>query len=252
MAFTAAREPWVSASSKGKTDGLTNPLEGLRKVLALEGNKKYSNAAVVGGLDLYLQRFVADNQLPPSHPVVQILEGLPHGGYRDLHPITRKRVVDQLLRAAGRAPRSAVIKPPSRAPADSRSQPAPRTGGRQGNTSLSAPPRASAKRAAPGAPARQPSIVIGTPESAVSALTGISRAVESRLSKLEIRTVRDLLYHIPVRYHDYSEVRPIAELQIDEEQTVIGDVWSVSATTPEPFASSGGPATGWREDSARG
>ena len=210
---------------------MTDPLEGLRKVLALEGSKRYSNTAVVGGLDAYLQHLVTDNQLPLSHPIVQVLGQLPDGGYRILHPIQRKTVIEGLLRAASQASQSAVVKPKPRAPANARSRMAMPVSRR---ASTAPPPpglRPPVTSAAPKPRSPRPSAVVGTPDSAVSVLSGISRAVEGRLSKLEIRTVRDLLYHIPVRYHDYSEVRPIAELQIDEEQTVIGEVWSVSATT---------------------
>ena len=225
------RERWASACWKRTTDGLTDALEGLRKVLALEGSKRYSNTAVVGGLDLYLQRFLSDNQLSPSHPVARIVEALPPGGYRDLHPITRKRVVAELLRGAEMASRSAAVKAPAGAPANARSRPGMPVS-RRATTAPNPPePRPPVTSSAPKPRSPRSSAVIGTPESAVSALSGISRATEGRLAKLEIHTVRDLLYHIPVRYHDYSEIRPIAELIPGEEQTVIGDVWSVSATT---------------------
>jgi ATP-dependent DNA helicase RecG len=55
--------------------------------------------------------------------------------------------------------------------------------------------------------------------------------MEERLAKIDIHTVRDLLFHFPTRYHDYSEVRPIAEMEVGEEQTVIGDIRSVSLAT---------------------
>ena len=221
------REPWASASWKGKTDGLTDPLEGLRKVLALEGSKKYSNTAVVGGLDAYLQRFVSDNQLPPAHPVVKILEELPPVGYRDLHPITRKRIVDQLLKAAETAPLPASPKP--RVPSEQRPHPTPE----RPAASPARPParNASVATVAPKPQARGAVTVIGTLDSKVSVLAGISRATETRLARIDIRTVRDLLYHFPTRYHDYSELRPISELRVGEEQTVIGEIWSVSPTT---------------------
>lgn len=224
MAFTADRVRWGSVSSKGKTDGLTDPLEGLRKVLALEGSKKYSNTAVVGGLDAYLQHLVSESQLPPSHPVARILEELPRGGYRDLHPITRRRIVDQLMKAAETAPRTASVKP--RVPSEPRQPPKPAR-------PAPAPARRPTDQAGVAAVSRTPQTpaVIGTLDSKVSVLTGISRATEARLARIDIRTVRDLLYHFPTRYHDYSELRPIAELRMGEEQTVIGEVWSVSPTT---------------------
>lgn len=205
-----------------KTEGLTDPLEGLRKVLALEGSKKYSNTAVVGGLDAYLQRFVSDNHLPPSHPVARILEDLPLGGYRDLHPITRRRVLDELLRAAEIShPIPSVraagkIEPPAGLKVRAVRHPAPS--------------KSDASDAPALTPALKPATVLGTPDSGVTVLTGISRGADAKLSKIDVLTVRDLLYHFPVRYHDYSEIRPIAELRVDEEQTVIADVWSVSAT----------------------
>ncbi|HSP54039.1 MAG TPA: ATP-dependent DNA helicase RecG, partial [Dehalococcoidia bacterium] len=39
------------------------------------------------------------------------------------------------------------------------------------------------------------------------------------------------MYHFPTRYHDYSEMRPIAELRMGEEQTVVAQIWSVTAST---------------------
>lgn len=50
-----------------------------------------------------------------------------------------------------------------------------------------------------------------------------------RLAKLGIRTVRDLLWHFPVRYEDYSRVYPIAELQPNQHATVCGVVESVES-----------------------
>ncbi|MFQ5474002.1 MAG: ATP-dependent DNA helicase RecG, partial [Dehalococcoidia bacterium] len=53
--------------------------------------------------------------------------------------------------------------------------------------------------------------------------------MQQKFAKVGVSSVRDLLYHFPTRYHDYSELRPIAELEPDGEQTVIGEVWSASA-----------------------
>ena len=74
--------------------------DGLRRVLALERDKKFSDGAVVGGLDEYLLRFTNEAKIGTSHPISRILQQLPPGGYRALHPIQRQRVVDELLRSA--------------------------------------------------------------------------------------------------------------------------------------------------------
>jgi ATP-dependent DNA helicase RecG len=71
--------------------------------------------------------------------------------------------------------------------------------------------------------------VIGTLDSPVSVLNP-RKIKPEQLARLNIATVRDLLYHFPSRYHDLSELRPIAELVPDEEQTVVGEIWTVNAT----------------------
>jgi ATP-dependent DNA helicase RecG len=54
--------------------------------------------------------------------------------------------------------------------------------------------------------------------------------MRARLAKLDVRSVRDLLYLFPNRHHDYADIRPISELMPDENQTAVVSVWSASAT----------------------
>lgn len=56
---------------------------------------------------------------------------------------------------------------------------------------------------------------------------GIAPRYLAALKRLNIKTVRDLLYHFPSRYEDYSRVRRIAELELREETTVRGEVYEV-------------------------
>jgi ATP-dependent DNA helicase RecG len=196
---------------------LAGPAEGLRKILALERRLKFSDSAVVGGLDGYLLRFVEDNGIGHSHPVSRALQALPPGGYRALHPIPRERFVDALLRAVETgngfgAPAKRSVRA-TREPAKV----------------LEMPKRKPAAVAAK--PSGEPARILGTVDSPVSVLKGVNPGIEEKLSKLSppVRTVRQLLYHFPSRYHDYSEMRPIAQLEYGEEQTVVGTVFSVSA-----------------------
>src|SRR5436190_2644229 len=55
-------------------------------------------------------------------------------------------------------------------------------------------------------------------------LPGVGPAVSKRLAKLGLRTVRDLLEHVPFRYEAAVPERPIAELLIGEEAAVAGTV----------------------------
>ena len=188
--------------------------DGLRKVLALERDKKFSDSAVVGGLDEYLLRFTSEAKIDTAHPISRILQQLPPGGYRALHPIQRQRVVDELVRSADNgAQREAAKQPLVEPPAPPVHKPAARKPASR--------PKAAAKPE--GKPV--PGLTLDSPVSAL----GPTRPDVTRLRKIGLETVRDLLYHFPKRYHDYSEVRPIAGLAFGEEQTVIAEVWSAKA-----------------------
>ncbi len=49
-----------------------------------------------------------------------------------------------------------------------------------------------------------------------------------KLKRLEIKTVKDLLWHFPTRYEDWSEISPIADLHPGDEKTIQGEVISIS------------------------
>jgi ATP-dependent DNA helicase RecG len=66
----------------------------------------------------------------------------------------------------------------------------------------------------------------------VATLSGVGPALEKKLAKLGLRTVRDLLEHRPHRYESAVPERPIAELLIGEEAAISGEVRSVSVRRP--------------------
>jgi len=53
-------------------------------------------------------------------------------------------------------------------------------------------------------------------------LTGVGPEMARRLARLEIRTIRDLLFHVPRSYRDRRQVTPIAFLRPHEEASVLG------------------------------
>lgn len=59
-------------------------------------------------------------------------------------------------------------------------------------------------------------------------IKGIGQKFGKKLEKLNIRTVRDLLWHFPFRYEDYSEVVKIAQLKPNQSVTVVGEVKRIS------------------------
>ncbi len=63
----------------------------------------------------------------------------------------------------------------------------------------------------------------------LSAVPSIKKQTLGKLARLEIATVRDMLYHFPHRYEDYSAIRPIGSLAADERCTVLGTIVSLDA-----------------------
>ncbi len=62
----------------------------------------------------------------------------------------------------------------------------------------------------------------------LSKIPGIGPKFLTRLQKLKIQTVSELLRHFPFRYDDYSKIAPIAELKINEPATIQGVVKKIS------------------------
>ncbi|MDP3975058.1 MAG: ATP-dependent DNA helicase RecG [Candidatus Jorgensenbacteria bacterium] len=67
-----------------------------------------------------------------------------------------------------------------------------------------------------------------TPDMPLSAIQGIAPRFLAKLERLKIRTIRDLLYHFPFRYEDYSHVYRISELQPNQDATIQGEIQDVS------------------------
>ena len=63
-------------------------------------------------------------------------------------------------------------------------------------------------------------------EDPIGSATGIGPVYLKRLKKLGIKTIEDLLYHIPSRHIDFSKKVSIKDLKIGEQATVIGQVIS--------------------------
>jgi ATP-dependent DNA helicase RecG len=58
----------------------------------------------------------------------------------------------------------------------------------------------------------------------VGVLPGVGPALSKRLAKLGVRTVQDLLFHLPLRYEDRGTLRPIGTLRPGERVAVEGNI----------------------------
>lgn len=55
----------------------------------------------------------------------------------------------------------------------------------------------------------------------------IGPVFQRRLKNLGIKTIKDLLYHFPARYEDFSKIVPISELKFGEISTIAGKIQSI-------------------------
>lgn len=63
--------------------------------------------------------------------------------------------------------------------------------------------------------------------SPISTLPGVGTWYSKRLEKLELKTIFDLLHHVPFRYQDYSEIHKISQFPVGEVATIRAEVLSV-------------------------
>lgn len=66
-------------------------------------------------------------------------------------------------------------------------------------------------------------------ETSITQIAGVGEVLASKLKRLGIFTVRDLLYYFPFRYEDYSQVSLIRELQPNQLVTVAARIETIAA-----------------------
>ncbi|NJN83814.1 MAG: ATP-dependent DNA helicase RecG, partial [Caldilineaceae bacterium] len=64
-------------------------------------------------------------------------------------------------------------------------------------------------------------------QSSPTILPGIGPATAEQLARLGIHQVVDILWHLPARHEDYSQLRTISQLQPGEKATIIANLWEV-------------------------
>jgi ATP-dependent DNA helicase RecG len=167
----------------------------LRKVLGLELKRGCDDRAVIGGIDRFLANAVTE---APVAALLAAAPGLPDAGYASLRPAARARWLRALLEtqpARKRAAKGAAAGPPA-----------------------ARRPPVTPKPLPPRDPLDAP----------VTAVRGVKGALQAKLAKLDLHTVRDLVFLLPNRHNDFADVRSVAELQPFQEQTAVVSVWSAA------------------------
>lgn len=64
-------------------------------------------------------------------------------------------------------------------------------------------------------------------KASVTTLKGVGPALAGKLAKLGIRTLADVLFHLPLRYEDRTRVTPVAQARLGQHVVVEGEVSNV-------------------------
>jgi ATP-dependent DNA helicase RecG len=190
-------------------------VETLRTILRMECQRNYANTTVLGGLDKYLGRWARETRGKITSPELlgyfnklQIADS----SYAEWDVDRRKEwirdVLDWLNRAETAVGKAAAKKSQTRSKAVSRPSVSSAARSSKGDKGLDSP---------------------------VTTIKGVAASSASRLAKLEVYTIRDLLYFFPRRHLDYSQRKPIAELEVGEEQTVLATVWEARIAKLGPY-----------------
>ena len=180
----------------------------LLKILALERERGYDDDAVAGGLDRFLAKWRSSLAREIAAPPLR------GGRYGALTKRERREWASAVVRLnAGSGPADASHARRSATPAVS-TEPAPV--GSTPRKTIRRDPRSPRRGKEPPAP-----VGLDTPLADARIAT---RPTVAKLARLDVHTLRDLLFLFPHRHIDYSSITPIAELEVDREITVVAQV----------------------------
>ena len=200
---------------------MTTAIDTLRNILALEARRGYKNDAVLGGLDRLAESWepkaraevASDDAAARVAEIAGMLRDYPQlpAGARASTVRHLQGLLDELARASRRRGKRATARRGggARARKDESAKGEEREGAR-------------ARRRAP-----KPRFTDSPLEAPLTTLPGIGPKLAETLARLGLTQVGDLLWHLPARYQDYSQLRTIKELRIGEEVTVRATVHSL-------------------------
>ncbi len=176
-----------------------------RNILELERANGFNDRAVIGGMDDYVRRRSSAMAGYVGSP--QENRELLRPGYGRMASSQRAEWVESWLAAlAG----GGLIRTAGAEDAEAK-------------TETPAPARPARKSSAKAKTADEPAAAV-TLDSPVSSLKRVNGKMADQLARLEVNTVRDLLYHFPHRHNDYSRKAKISELWPGQDLTVVGRV----------------------------
>ena len=183
-------------------------MQPFRNILELERANGYNDMAVIGGMDGFVRLWSSSlasfvNKLPSNRLLIR-------PGYASMNSEERAEWARQWL--AMLEGNDATASTQSRGPQTEKT----------GKASATRPKKPSRQRSTPESEPGPLNL-----ESLVTALQRVDSKRAAQLGRLEVTTVRDLLYFFPRRHLDYSSVVKVAELQYGQERTVEGNILEI-------------------------
>ena len=180
--------------------------DAFQNILELEESRGFDNKAVMGGLDKFVARW-ADEMAAQAPDDADFLI---KESYDSMSAKVRTRWVAKWRAALSATPAANC---PKTAPVKKQ---AANQAVRDKKTGYKSPPAG---------------VTIDAP---VDRLRGVDTKLSARLKRLDVATVRDLLYLFPRRHEDYSTAVKISELNPGEECTVVAAVWEAREVAQGP------------------
>jgi len=196
------------------------PVEKLLKILHTEA-EKFEDRAVIGGLARFADTWLREATEafgPEAAGWAQAIAARLRAYSALPGPRERATALEELRQMLEGGPAAEV------APAEPERTREPvllpkGTPGRPRRTALAAPPAAVV-----AAPPEEPSGL----NAPLTAIRGVGKRQAQRLARLGLHTIRDLLFCLPRRHDDFSNLKPINRLEYGEEVTIIARVQSTN------------------------
>jgi len=192
--------------------------------IKLERSKGYQNTAVMGGFGALASNWPGEaREAGLSEPLIAKVTQLLRK-YEEKSTEDRRKDLIELtswlgLTEIGSFPPAPGGEPTDKPVTSSVSKPL-QTAPAAKATTQSAQAKSSKKSDSPARPS-QPQVGL---DASVGVIRGVGENQVKNLAKLDVFTIRDLLYHFPRRYDDYSKLKTINQLRVGEEATIVASV----------------------------
>lgn len=187
---------------------MKSSLQKLEKFLRLEINRKYDNQAVFGGLDSILASWESEARadLVGEQILIALVNEITK--YDQLSIAARSTSLEKML--------SLIDERPGRATGKMEESKA--------RTISEDPLKNSNRKKKKSLTKIQQETIPAALGASVTVLDGVGPKNAERLQKLGIYSLEDMLYHLPRRHEDFSQLLPISQVQYGQNVTISGRV----------------------------